>query len=172
MGNIRRYYIPNSLIFITCVTNNRIHYLQGEHNLSIFRSTLENVQKLHPFHLFAHVTLPDHFHWIMRLPEDDPNFSRVLHSFKFNFTWNLKRETGIDTSIKVWQSRFWDHVIRDEDDLKMHLDYIHWNPVKHGYAKSPEKWSESSFQFWLEKGIYGPEWFYKEPENLAKMNLE
>ncbi len=172
MPNFKRYYIPTSLIFITCVTQNRIHYLEGERNLAVFWSTLRNVQTLHPFHLFAYVILPDHFHWLLQLPEDKPDFSAILHSVKFNFTWNLKRELGIKTPLKVWQNRFWDHVIRDEDDLQTHFDYIHWNPVKHRYVENPEDFPESSFKFWKEKGYYGERWNYEEPLSISKIHLE
>src|SRR5512140_3783570 len=122
MPNFRRYYLPNRLVFITCVTFERTHYLEGEQNLRIFWETLRNVQPIHPFHLFAYVIIPDHFHWILQLPEGAPDFSRVLHSVKINFTRNLKRSLGVPAPFQVWQSRFWDHVIRDEVDLRNHMD--------------------------------------------------
>ncbi len=172
MPNFRRYYISNAFVFITCVTHDRIHYLEGERNIAVFWDTLRKVQALHPFHLFAYVTLPDHFHWLLQLPENKPNFSIILQSVKYNFTWNLKRDLGINKSLKVWQNRFWDHVIRDDDDLQIHFDYIHWNPVKHGYVKNPEDWSESTFNFWKDKGFYGENRNYKEPPTISNMHLE
>jgi putative transposase len=172
MPNFRRYYLPNRLVFITCVTHDRCHYLEGERNLLVFWETLRNVQAIHLFHLFAYVILPDHFHWILQLPECDPNFSHVLHSVKSNFARNLRFALSIQHPINVWQDRFWDHVIRDEMDLKNHLDYIHWNPVKHSYASQPEDWKESSYDFWLKKGVYGGNGGNTAPDSILKMDFE
>lgn len=102
--------------------------------------------------------MPDHFHWIMQIPEDCPNFSIPMHSIKRNYTINYRKSLGIKTQVQLWQPRFWDHVIRDEDDMQRHFDYIHWNPVKHGYTPNPESWEASSFQFWVQQGCYPAQW--------------
>jgi len=72
----------------------------------------------------------------------------------------------------LWQRRFWDHIIRDEDDLKMHVDYIHYNPVKHGLVARPEDYPYSSYRYWFERGYYEEEWGHSEPENLKGMDFE
>jgi putative transposase len=131
----RRYYIPNSIIFITAVTQKRRPYLYSPDDVTLFFSILERVQQLHPFHLHAYVILPDHFHWLMRVMPEEDNFSIVLNSIKRNYTKYFKNSHQISTSLPVWQRGFWDHVIRDEYDMKNHFDYIHWNPVKHGYVE-------------------------------------
>jgi hypothetical protein len=87
------------------------------------------VQEIHPFHLLAYVILPDHFHWLMPAEDESGNFSTVLHSIKRNYPLNFKKVHGITTLFNLWQARFWDHVIRDEDDLGNHFDHIHWNPI-------------------------------------------
>ena len=74
----------------------------------------------------------------------------------------LKR-TGQESG-RVWQNRFWDHIIRDEQDLKNHLDYIHYNPVKHGLANSPFEWKESSFHQFRKQGHYPEDWGVSEIE--------
>lgn len=172
MPDYRRYYIHNSLVFITCVTHNRIKILADEKYLSIFWSVLKKAQLLHPFHLFAYVIMPDHFHWIMQLPEENPNFSEPMHSIKRNLTWEFKKELGVN-QFQLWQRGFWDHVIRDDEDLKQHFDYIHWNPVKHGYVNDPIDWGASSFEFWYQKGNYEKGWGCKDkPPSLDLSDLE
>ncbi len=63
-------------------------------------------------------------------------------------------------------------MIRDEDDWQKHLDYIHYNPVKHGYVKSPNDWLFSSFRYWVKKGTYEYDWGKDEPSNISKINME
>ncbi|MFO7740806.1 MAG: transposase, partial [Anaerolineae bacterium] len=149
MPSFRRYYIPDAIVFITAVTHHRKPYLACDDDLDLFWDTLRRVQHIHPFHLLAYVILPDHFHWLIQIEDESGNFSKVLHSAKRNYTLNFKKAHGITTPLSVWQSRFWDHVIRDEHDLNNHFDYIHWNPVKHGYAEHPESWSQSTFLHWV-----------------------
>jgi putative transposase len=173
MPNFRRHYIPNAIVFITSVTQDRIPYLQGERNLALFWETLRYIQQIHPFNLLAYVTLPDHIHWLLRVNDPSETFSDILRSVKRSFTFNFKRAYGITTPVTLWQQRFWDHVIRDERDLERHFDYIHYNPVKHGYVKYPEDWAESTFKHWLERGYYEVGWgHHGTPENVAEMEAE
>ncbi len=173
MPNFRRYYIPNSLVFITCVTYERLPLLKGQPALGIFWQTLRNVQEIHPFHLLAYVILPDHFHWIMQLPEDQPNFSTVMQSIKWNFTFNYKKTCTNPPAKHLWQKRFWDHIIRDEKDLERHIDYIHWNPVKHQHVDFPEAWEESSFTHWTRQGYYPANWGNAiEPKEIQGFQIE
>ena len=154
MPNYRRYYIPNGILFITVVTKDREPYLKFDGDITIFFETLTQVQQIHPFHLLAYVILPDHFHWLMTIGNTDGDFSLILKSIKWNYTRNYKIAHHISTAFNLWQRGFWDHIIRNEQDLKNHIDYIHWNPVKHGLVKSPEKWVYSTYQYWYERGHY------------------
>jgi putative transposase len=173
MPNFRRYYIPNAIVFITGVTRDRVPYLEPEDNIELFWETMRHVQEVHPFHLLAYVILPDHFHWLMRVDDESGDFSVVLHSVKRNFTLNFKKAHGIAAPVSLWQKRFWDHVIRGEEDLNNHFDYIHWNPVKHGYVRRPEDWSHSMYLYWLECGYYQPGWGHEgEPSDILDMDLE
>jgi putative transposase len=122
MPNFRRYYVPNAIVFITAVTKDRIPYLNLEDDLSLFWQTLRRVQEIHPFNLLAHVTLPEHLHWLLWVRDPSENFSTVLHSIKRNFTINFKRAHGITSPFQLWQDRFWDHVIRNGRDLERHFD--------------------------------------------------
>ena len=110
-----------------------------------------------PFRLLAYVILNDHFHCLIR-PEADSDFSRIMQSVKLRFTHRWKREQAVETSVTLWQRRFWDHVIRDSTDLQQHLDYIHYNPVKHGYVSNPADYQWSSFKAHQAKGRYPPGW--------------
>ena len=172
MTDIRRYYLPNSILFITSVTNDRKKIFNLTENIDLFWSTLEKTKSLLPFELMAYVLLPDHFHWVIKLPQEDPNFSKILLSFKGNFTYQYKKIHNISTPFTLWQRRFWDHIIRDEKDLTIHLNYIHWNPVKHGLVTEPEQWRQSSFKSWVENGFYEPEWGRDEPKTIRGLNFE
>ena len=173
MPNYRRHYFPNSCVFITVITRNRIPlFLRGE-NVEIYFDTLSNVKQLYSFEVFAYVLMPDHFHWIIRLLNDSQDFSKIVHSFKRNFTINYKKAKHINTPISFGQKRFWDHVIRDEQDLQNHLDYIHWNPVKHKIVSSPSEYKFSSFREFVDQGFYGKDWGTKEvPASIDNINSE
>jgi putative transposase len=169
MPNFHRFYIPNSLVFITSVTCDRKPLFRDLANLEIYSQTLQKVKELYPFRLIAFVILYDHFHWLMCCEEPN-NFSQILHSFKRNFTINYKKSKGIVEPVNLWQERFWDHVIRNENDLNNHFDYIHWNPVKHGLAASPSEWEHSSFHSFVKEGLYTPDWGTdKEPGDFKKI---
>ncbi|MBS3784519.1 MAG: transposase [Anaerolineae bacterium] len=173
MPNVRRYYVPDAIVFITGVTRHRTPHLASKRDLDLFWDTLRRVQAIHPFHLLAYVILPDHFHWLMQVDDECGNFSKVLHSVKRNCTLNFKKAHGITGSFSLWQDRFWDHVIRDERDLEDHVDYVHWNPVKHGYVLHPEDWAQSTFLHWRDRGYYDLDWgVVGEPSNLVDMQLE
>ena len=113
--------------------------------------------------------MPDHVHWMFEPVKGD--FSTIVAAVKREATWQLKRDGGNGLP-PYWQSRFYDHVIRDEDDFWRHLDYIHFNPVKHGVTAAPADYPHSSFQEWCYRGVYEADWGRKEPDDIAKMNLE
>ena len=112
----------------------------------------------------AIVVLPDHFHLLMTLPPDDANFSVRIGAIKSTFSRQIpsvenivpsrlaKRERGI------WQRRFWEHLIRDDRDFSAHVDYIHMNPVKHGYAGRANHWPHSSIHRYIENGVVKADW--------------
>lgn len=172
MPDFRRYYVPDAIVFITCVTNQRFHYLENPQDTELFAQTVRNVQKLYPFHLLAYVVLPDHFHWLMQMKDSKSNFSEVLHSTKRNFTKRYKNAHHITGNFQLWQPRFWDHIIRDEMDLERHFDYIHWNPVKHQVAPSPDEWRETSLHEWIRKGYYPASWPNQdEPSSIRGLDI-
>lgn len=163
---IKRYYIPGSAVFITQVVQFRVPLFNNPRAITLLRETLHNVQLIHPFRMLAYVFLPDHFHMIIQ-PTEKSNFSEIMHSLKPNFTKKYKELVGElpSDTIKIWQRRFWDHIIRDDRDFENHLHYIHYNPVKHGYVTAPEDWPDSSYFEWTKRGLYSTSFLWNEPKD-------
>ena len=72
----------------------------------------------------------------------------------------------------IWQRRFWEHAIRDQEDFNRHCDYIHYNPVKHGLADDPKKWKYSTIHQFIERGVYAPNWGDSVGEEILSMDFE
>jgi putative transposase len=132
------------------------------------RGVFGNVADRLPFQTDAWVILPDHMHVVWTLPEGDSDYSTRWAIVKKELTKQLRSLVDTDaasTSSRVlhrdgtvWQRRFWEHQIRDEPDYRVHLDYIHFNPVKHGLVEIPKDWQCSSFHKWVALGAYEEEW--------------
>ena len=162
--NFRRYYIPGSAVFLTQVVEGREPIFSDEALIELLLQTLRNVKQFHPFNMLGYVFLPDHFHLLIQVAGG--NFSEIMHSLKPNFTKAYKQRLGLyaDDSMKFWQKRFWDHIIRDDRDFENHLHYIHFNPVKHGYVLNPRSWKYSSYIEWEKRGLYPPAFTWDEPK--------
>jgi putative transposase len=121
-----------------------------------------------PFATVAIVLLPDHLHVIWTLPPGDADYPRRWQAIKAKFTSRWLASGGEEEQVTpgyqrqrrrgVWQPRFMEHTIRDERDLHHHADYIHYNPVKHGYVRCPKDWPWSSFHRYVESGDYPLDW--------------
>lgn len=155
----RRVYVPGARYFFTVVTGNRVPLLI-EH-IDRLRTSFRLCLSRHPFDIEAIVVMPDHLHTLWRLPDGDADFSTRWMVIKRHFSSGFphqpvgpskarKREKGI------WQRRFWEHLIRDDNDWRRHVDYIHYNPVKHGVVDKPEDWSHGSYHRAVRNGWYGP----------------
>ena len=148
------------------VTQARNEILCHTENIALIKSAVSTVIKTHPFKIDAFVILPDHFHCVLTLPENDDDFStriRLIKSyFSKNCTERYKTEIPASRAKKkeqnIWQRRFWEHQIRDEKDYVAHIDYVHFNPVKHGYVNSPREWRHSTFHRYVEEGVYRSDW--------------
>jgi putative transposase len=169
--SLHRYYVPNAIVFITQVVQGREPIFRVQAHVDLLRSTLRRVKELHSFAMLGYVFLPEHLH-VMLVPTGSSTFSQIMHSLKPNYSKAYKEAAGIDGSVKFWQRRFYDHIIRDEDDFARHLDYIHYNPVKHGRVSKPEDWPHSSFLAWKERGVYEDEWGWSAPESLLNWDKE
>ena len=109
------------------------------------------VRKARPCDIDAIVVLPDHLHCIWTVPDGDADFMTRWRLIK---TW-----FGKHAEIKnIWQQRYWEHVLRDERDVAHHVDYIHFNPVKHGLVKRVVEWPYSSFHRYVARGMYTADW--------------
>jgi putative transposase len=166
MPNYRRHRLPLP-VFVTLVTHHRMPCLAGDHAEGLL-AAMRAVKLRHPYRHHAHVILPDHLHWLFGVMEGT-DFSRIVAALKREFTWRMK-ERGM--SGPFWQNRFHDHLIRDRADWDKHLDYIHYNPVKHGHCPRPEAWPYSSYHTWLARGAYPMGWGAGEPETITGMELE
>jgi putative transposase len=168
MPDYRRLYIPGGLYFFTLVTHRRRRFLTDALARECLRVSLDLTRKSLPFDLVAIVLLPDHLHTLWKLPDGDDDFSFRWKCIKEGFTKDyLGRggtEAGRSPSRKrrqersIWQRRFWEHAIRDEQDFERHMDYIHYNPVKHGLVERPFQWPYSSFHRYVKLGVYPENW--------------
>ena len=135
------------------------------------RLVINNVKKQHPFQLDAMVVLPEHLHAILTLPVDDNDFAKRWMLIKTGFSRQLPKQELINDSRKrkgergIWQRRYWEHVIRDELDFERHVNYIHYNPVKHGYVKRAIDWPNSTIHEYMRKGILDENWAYEENDD-------
>jgi putative transposase len=141
------------MCFLTHVTIDRKPILVRHFDL-LWNAT-EVVRREVPFDLIAWVVLPDHMHLLLNPGASD--VSKLMKRIKLSFSTNYRRHHGLREG-RVWQYRFWDHIIRDEEDRNRHVDYIHYNPVKHGLTKSPFEWEWSSIRDYREKGYYQLDW--------------
>ncbi|MBV07718.1 MAG: transposase [Rubinisphaera sp.] len=168
MPNYRRAHIPGATYFFTAKTENNATIFNSENSIIQLKQVIQETRKRWPFEIPAIVVLPDHIHTIWELPRDDSNFSIRWSWLKKELTKRYLKEGGIEQPISlsrernrrrgVWQRRYWEHVIKDEDDYEAHFDYIHWNPVKHGYVQCPSEWKYSLIHRWIERGIYDARW--------------
>jgi putative transposase len=173
MPNYRRLYIHSQAVFITADTYRHKRIFSKVYNIKLLLRIIEQVKTIHPYELLAYSVMPDHIHLLIKTPDDSPDYSPVIHSIKRNFTFEYKKLHNITKQITIWQNRFYDHVIRDDIDYENHIDYVHYNPVKHGYVQDPLDWKWSSFLHWMAEGSYEPGWGSLEsPKGLEKLNYD
>jgi putative transposase len=151
--------------FFTVVTYHRKPFLTLPESRSLLREAFTSVISRHPFTMDAICLLPDHLHCIWTLPEGDENYSVRWSEIKKYFSKRFRRQyDGLDIpdtsrskrgEVAIWQRRFWEHFIRDEADLRTHIDYIHFNPVKHKLVDDVTDWPWSSYHRYKKEGFYG-----------------
>ena len=158
----RRNRIAGGTYFFTVTLRDRRSTLLVD-RIDDLRHALRTVKRERPFRLEATVILPDHLHAIWTLPEGDDDYSGRWRTIKAQFT-RLTGATGIGLTrngkgeYDLWQRRFWEHTIRNERDLRAHVDYIHFNPVKHGCVKRVQDWPHSTFHRYVRAGLYPIDW--------------
>jgi putative transposase len=173
MPHYRRNYVPGGTYFFTVVTYRRRRMLVDELARRCLRDAITEIRGKWPFEQVAFVLLPDHLHAVWTLPPGDDRYSLRWRRIKEDFTRRYLKAGGTelpqtDSRIAhghrgVWHKRFWEHTVRDEDDLKHCADYVHFNPVKHGLVARVADWPWSSFHRFVELGEYDPTWGAADP---------
>ncbi|MFH1940488.1 MAG: transposase [bacterium] len=168
MSDYHRIYHPGGIFFFTVVTYKRSPFLTLPTARATLRASWRTVQQQYPFFLIALCLLPDHLHCMWKMIEADPDYSKRWQKIKEGFSKTIDRtilpfmaptESMVSKrEAPIWQRRFWEHTIRDQIDYNRHFDYIHFNPVKHGYVQKAVEWPWSTFHRYLTRGIYDPDW--------------
>ena len=168
MPEYRRVKFKGAIYFFTLVTYKRQPIFSSTEPVSLLTKSIDRIKTYHPFNIETYCILPDHIHIIWSLPEDDHNYSMRIGQIKRRFSklyaerFDLSIETNESRQkrqeLPIWQRRFWEHWIRDENDLNRHIDYIHYNPVKHGLVSRVKEWKYSSFLEFVDLGYYELNW--------------
>ncbi|HYQ91201.1 MAG TPA: transposase [Candidatus Competibacteraceae bacterium] len=159
----RRCDISGGTYFFTVNLAERSSGLLVE-QIDTLRDAVRTVKQRHPFDIEAMVILPDHLHAVWSLPEGDADYPTRWLLIKAQFSRSLPPGERIRASRVrkgergLWQRRYWEHWIRDERDFARHVDYIHYNPVKHGYVSRPVEWPYSSLHRYIQRGVLPADW--------------
>jgi putative transposase len=163
MTRYRRNFLSGGSFFFTINLADRRLQLLTEH-IDLLRAAFRYTRSRHSFALDAIVVLPEHLHAIWTLPDGDADFAVRWRLIKSTFSRKLPGGERISASRAergergIWQRRYWEHTLRDEDDLARHMDYVHFNPVKHGHVTRVRDWPFSSFHRLVKLGLYPPDW--------------
>lgn len=172
--NYRRVFIPNSYVFLTVVTSNRRKILIE--NIELLRESFKNTKENYDFKIFAMVVLPEHFHVLLK-PKNIFEYPKIISSIKHSFSRNFNVVGQVcptyDRNKGIWQRRYLEHTIRDEEDLYKHLNYIHYNPVKHGLVNCVKDWEHSSFEKFVKLKNYDKNWgSIQDVEKIKELDYE
>jgi putative transposase len=165
--------VPGGTYFFTLVTCARRPILCEDVARRCLHEAIAQIQRQWRFDICAVVLLPDHLHAIWTLPPGDARYSIRWKRIKEEFTRRYLAAGGSEVRPSrsrilhgergIWQRRFWEHTVRDEEDLKRCVDYAHWNPKKHGYVSNVREWLWSSFDRYVRLGEYTPDWGAEDP---------
>jgi putative transposase len=162
MPDYRRNRVPGACYFFTVnLRDRRSDLLVAQ--VDALHEAVRGVRRQFPFRIDAWVVLPDHLHSLWTLPEGDSNFPERWRRIKAAFTRAVPDAERSAVTLRkgergVWQRGYWEHTIRDERDYAAHMDYIHFNPVKHGLVPNVVDWPYSSFRRCVAAGLYPPQW--------------
>jgi len=166
----RRANITGGTYFFTVNLADRKKTLLVD-EFELLRDVINKLKKQHPFILDAMVVLPEHLHAILTLPTNDKGFSTRWMLIKSGFSRQLPKHEKINKSRErkgergIWQRRYWEHVIKNEDDFVRHVDYIHYNPVKHGYVKKAADWPYSTIHEFVKNNLLDENWGHGNADN-------
>jgi len=168
----RRVLVPGGTYFFTLVTWHRQPLLTSEERIELLRDAFRHVKARRPFTIDGIVILPDHLHCILRLPPGDADYSGRWREIKKRFSRTVDTRTNHRNERPVWQRRFYEHTIRDHEDWRRHMDYLHYNPVRHGLVRSAAEWPWSSFRRAVGRGWYPEDWGISPPGDLDGVEVE
>lgn len=168
MSQYIRSYTNGATYFFTLVSYNRRRIFCEDDFLQAFKKSIKQVQQQYPFEIIAWVQLPDHLHCIWKMPENDANYSMRWSQIKRLTTqacprYHLPIDDLSRSKVKrkergIWQRRFYEHEIKDEADFIKYMDYLHYNPFKHGLVGKVSEWPYSSFHRYVKQGLYMEDW--------------
>ena len=164
MTAYRRVHLPGATWFFTVALAERRGNRLLVERIDDVRAAFRHVMERHPFHIDAIVILPDHLHCLWTLPAGDSDFSTRWGLIKARFSRGVPPGETLTASREkrgergLWQRRFWEHLIRDEADYARHVDYIHWNPVKHGHVRHAREWPHTSLHRFIRDGLLPENW--------------
>jgi putative transposase len=162
MVRYRRNFVAGGTFFFTVTLADRTSQVLTDH-ITVLRTAVQQTRRSLPFAIDAVVILPDHLHMLMTLPDADADYSNRLRLIKRRFTESiLHTPTPVarhrNGELALWQRRFWEHTIRNSEDFERHVDYIHFNPVKHGLVARVRDWPFSSFHRFVRQGLLPEDW--------------
>jgi putative transposase len=163
MPDYRRNWVPGGTYFFTVALLERKRDLLVA-EIGLLREAVRRVKRLYPFEIIAWVVLPDHLHCVLTLPPGDADYATRWRLIKLLFAKGLPKQERLSAVRKrrkergVWHRRYWEHTIRDERDLANHVDYVHWNPMKHGLVLRVADWPYSTFHRFVQRGVYPLDW--------------
>lgn len=153
MPHFTRAQQPGGTFFFTLVSAARRPILTERAVRIALRSAIRQTRNEIPFTIDAWVLMPDHIHCMLALQEEHSDYSKIIGKIKARTS---KLLNGVQKPL--WQRRFWEHMIRNQEDWRRHMDYIHYNPVKHGWVSRVDDWPYSTFHRWVEAGFYPRDW--------------
>jgi putative transposase len=167
--NYQRMYILGGCYAFTLVLENRNTSLLTD-NIKSLRDAFTYTMKRHPFIIHGIAVMPDHLHMLISLPENDSDYATRISLIKSHFTRSIPKQEDIRASKLrhrergIWQKRFWEHCIRKDADFENQLNYIHFNPVRHGLTDQASQWQYSSIHRYIRQGILTADWGFVEKD--------
>ena len=164
MPNYRRHRLEGGCYFFTINLLERHENSLLVQHIDLLRDVVRRVRRKHPFHIDGWVILPDHMHCVWTLPAGDYDYSMRIRLIKTLFSKALpKNEYRSEVRQQngergIWQRRFWEHTISDDHDYATHMDYLHYNPVKHGHVSAVADWPYSTFSKLVQLDVYPQDW--------------
>ncbi len=173
MPDFHRYRVPGGCYFFTVNLLERRGNALLNDRIDLLRDAVRRVRRSRPFTIDAWAVLPDHLHCVWTLPPGEDDFSARWRLIKTFFvrdlprTERLSRVRRADGERGIWQRRFWERAIRDDEDYAAHMDYVHFNPVKHGLVASPADWPYATFKSCVDRGLNPEDWIGVGNSNLS-----